>query len=241
VVIRRREIIGDCELLLGDCLEILPTLGPVDAVVTDPPYDAKTHKGARYGFRATSSEIPFSPIEPAAIVPALLAVSKGWVLAFCALEAYGDYKAAAMDCWVRAGFWRRVNGVPQFTGDRPGQPGEGIAIMHSGRTKKQWNGNGHHAFWESPIVSGGPHPTTKPVDLMGRLVRLFTNAGETVADPFMGSGTTLVACAKLGRRGIGIEIDEGYFNIACERVRKAYAQPDLFIAPPAAPVQEPLL
>ena len=57
----------------------------------------------------------------------------------------------------------------------------------------------------------------------------------------MGSGTTLVACAKLGRKGIGIELDPDYFEIACKRVAEAYRQPDLFIAPPEKPIQEELL
>ena len=78
--------------------------------------------------------------------------------------------------------------------------------------------------------------------LMAALLKDFTNTGETILDPFMGSGTTGVACVKLGRKFIGIEIDEGYFDIACERIRKAYAQPDMFIAPPTEkPKQEAML
>lgn len=222
----RKEVIGDAALYLGDCLEILPTL-IADHVISDPPYDAKTHKGARYGFRATSSEISFDPIDPANIVPPMLNASRGWVLAFCALEMYGDYKRAAGERWVRAGFWRRINGVPQFSGDRPGQPGEGIAIMHAGG-KKQWNGNGRHGFWATPIVSGGEHPTTKPVSLMSDLVSDFTNYGQSVLDPFMGSGSTGVACVGMGRGFIGIEINEQYFDIACRRIEDAQRQGRLF-------------
>ena len=73
------------------------------------------------------------------------------------------------------------------------------------------------------------HPTQKPVALMEVVVGWTLGV---VIDPFMGSGTTLVACAKLGRKGIGIELDEEYFEIACKRVRDAYAQPDLFVEAP---------
>jgi DNA modification methylase len=79
--------------------------------------------------------------------------------------------------------------------------------------------------------NGRVHPTQKPVSLMHDLCRKVPG---TILDPFMGSGTTLVACAKLGRKGIGIEIDPGYFDIACRRVEEAYRQPDMFVAPPRA-------
>ncbi len=77
---------------------------------------------------------------------------------------------------------------------------------------------------------------------MGQLVRLFTNQHETILDPFMGSGTTGVACARLGRKFIGIEIEERYFDIACRRIEAAYDQPDMFIEPPVkTAVQEEML
>ena len=75
------------------------------------------------------------------------------------------------------------------------------------------------------------HPSPKPIAAMEWALEIVPNA-ETILDPFMGSGTTGVACAKLGRKFIGIEIDESYFDIACERIRKAYAQLDFFVAPP---------
>ena len=89
-------------------------------------------------------------------------------------------------------------------------------------------------------MDGAVHPTQKPVALMEWCLGFLPDA-KTNLDPFMGSGTTLVACAKLGRKGIGIELDPDYFEIACKRVRDAYAQPDLFIAPPEKPIQEELL
>ena len=81
------------------------------------------------------------------------------------------------------------------------------------------------------------HPSQKPIELMEWCLRRHSGA-HTILDPFMGSGTTLVACAKLGRKGIGIELDPDYFDIACKRVEEAYRQPDLFVAPPESPVQE---
>src|SRR5690606_23457315 len=78
---------------------------------------------------------------------------------------------------------------------------------------------------------GRVHPTQKPLNLMEWCLGFLPDA-KTILDPFMGSGTTGVACVKLGRSFIGIEIDEGYFEIACERIRTAYAQPDFFVAQP---------
>ena len=81
------------------------------------------------------------------------------------------------------------------------------------------------------------HPCPKPIRFIEWLVNKASLESQTVLDPFLGSGTTLVACAKLGRRGIGIEMDKGYFDIAVERVKRAYDQPDLFVAPVAKPQQ----
>lgn len=80
------------------------------------------------------------------------------------------------------------------------------------------------------------HPTQKPVAVMEWCLNFLKQEYKTILDPFMGSCTTLVACAKLGRKGIGIELDPEYFEIACKRVQAAYDQPDLFVEPPATPM-----
>jgi site-specific DNA-methyltransferase (adenine-specific) len=117
----------------------------------------------------------------------------------------GSYRDLAGDAWVRGGFWRRPDGAPQISGDRPGQPGEGIAILHQ-PGKKRWNGGGHHAYYEHCVVKANRlHPTQKPEGLMMELVSLYSDPGETILDPFMGSGTTLVAAKRLGRKAIGID------------------------------------
>jgi site-specific DNA-methyltransferase (adenine-specific) len=84
------------------------------------------------------------------------------------------------------------------------------------------------------------HPTQKPVALFDYLVRTYTDAGNVICDPFMGSGTTGVAAVKLGRKFTGIEIDPGYFDIACKRISDALKQPDMFIEPPKPAKQEAL-
>lgn len=96
--------------------------------------------------------------------------------------------------------------------------------------------------WRFDIERETVHPTQKPQSLMRHIVKVSSRQGDTILDPFLGSGSTGVACASLGRSFIGIERHEPYFDIACERIRKAYAQPDFFVeaAKEPAPVQQPL-
>lgn len=228
----------------GDCRDVLPLLPIADHVVTDAPYDIETHAGARTAKRNADGKvdpqahrirIDFDPLDVFAAVPVLLAHAHRWVIGFCGLEMLGDYRAAGGDAWIRAGFWRRPDGAPQFTGDRPGQPGEGIAILHrplsagrEGRTR--WNGGGKHAYYEYMVVKHDRvHPTQKPELLMAAIIADFTDERDTLLDPFMGSGTTLVAAKRLGRSAIGIELEEQYCEIAAGRL----AQRSLFSELPA--------
>ncbi len=82
------------------------------------------------------------------------------------------------------------------------------------------------------VKDGKEHPTQKPIEVMVRCIQELPNNTRTILDPFCGSGTTGVACVKLGRRFIGIEIEERYFNIACRRIEEAYKQPDFFVQTP---------
>jgi site-specific DNA-methyltransferase (adenine-specific) len=113
--------------------------------------------------------------------------------------------------------------MPQFTGDRPGTGFEAATICHA-PGKMRWNGGGHAAIWTHAARYGcntqepNGHPTPKPIDLMLELVELFTDPDEVVLDPFCGSGTTGVACLRLGRRFIGIEKDAGFAQVARERL-----------------------
>lgn len=221
--------IGNATLYLGDCRDILPTLPNSDVVISDPPYGERTHKGARTANSLDASTIDFAPIttnELMSLAKGLVARTNRWVVMTCAWQ-----HAAALEDHglVRLGVWVKPNGAPQFTGDRPGQGWEAVAVLHR-EGKKRWNGGGHHAVWTCPIEQG-EHPTQKPLKLVSRWVADFSDPGELICDPFMGSGTTGVACAKLGRRFIGIEQDPKYFELACRRIEAAFAQPDIFAEP----------
>lgn len=213
-----------CTIYHGDCREVVPTAGAIsgscDHVITDPPYDTETHKGAR-------TKIDFDVLDVAQVAPWLVSLARRWAIACCSLEMLGDYRRAVGKAYVRGGFWRRPDGAPQFTGDRPAQPGEGIAIMHAPRAsgRMRWNGGGNHAYYEHMVVKHDRvHVAQKPEQLMAELIADFTDPGETILDPFMGSGTTLVAAQRLGRRAIGIELSER----DCEHAAKRLLQRSLF-------------
>lgn len=120
---------------------------------------------------------------------------------------------------------------------------EMVMIAHKTGGRIRWNPD---AGTVANIISQMPprerlHPNEKPIELIERLVSIHTSEADTVCDPFMGSGTTGVACAKLGRKFIGIELEPKYFDIACRRIDEAYKQPRLFAEPAPKPVQTNLL
>ena len=243
----RIERIGDCTLYLGDCREILPTIGKVDAVVTDPPYGADdTHAGHLSSVLLKNGEpagqaLRFEGVSADELLDMAtqwVELARRWVVFSCEWKHVHRLDEAGL--LVRFGIWRKPDGAPQFTGDRPGTGWEAVAICHR-PGRKTWNGGGSHAFWNVPKAGRFGHPTEKPLALVGAWVRDFTDPGETVLDPFMGSGTTLEACVRYGRRGVGVERDQRHFDIACRRIEEAYRQPDLFVAPPAKPEQLSLL
>ena len=252
----RKEHIGDATLYLGDCLEILPTLGKVDAVVTDPPYSSgarrdadKQVRGAM--LRSMDDEDWFSHDTMTGwgvswFLRGLFVEIRGH-LSFGAhvyvfidwrqtpnvygmLESSG-YRVNHCLVWAKTHFgmgayWRNQHenivfgslGLPSDMADH----GMGSVLTHPG---------------VSPLKR--QHPTEKPVGLIEVILKAIN--AQTILDPFMGSGTTGVACAKLGRKFIGIEIEPKYFDIACERIRKAYDQPDFFVELPKPAKQEALL
>ena len=252
----REETIGPCRLILGDCLEIPPTLGPVDHVITDPPYEASLHdaKNSLRGRIRTDKGpdlrgLDFEPIDRirGAVVSLANQICDGWFISFCTVEGVAKWADAinpsAMK-YKRACFWVKPDSTPQLNGQGPAQGAECFVCAWCGGGHAKWNAGGKRGVYvhntNSPLRHGA-HPTEKPISLMSELLGDFTRPGDLVLDPFMGSGTTGVACVKLGRRFIGIEIEEHYFDIACTRIEEATKQPDLFIEPPEKPKQEAML
>jgi len=210
------------EIHHGDCRAILGALPPVDHVMTDPPYGGDTHAGARTGSAHQNSVlVDFEATDARAIAYTLELVRlKRWAILTCDWQHVLPLKEHPPVGWrfVRHGAWIKPNGTPQFTGDRPAQGWEAVAILHAGISgRMRWNGGGLPAVWMHNKVVGD-HPTGKPESLLREWITQFTDPGDLILDPFMGSGTTLVAAKRLGRRAIGIEIEEHYCEIATRRL-----------------------
>lgn len=237
-----------CTIYLGDCRDVLPLIGPVDHVITDPPYSilvVNTSKGAPPSTmgQSTRRDLGYAGVndEIRQIVSGHVGrLTRRWAIVFCDAESLTAWRLSLEDAGlrhIRSGAWVSPACTPQFTGDRPGTGWEACEIAHApGRCR--WNDGGRPAVWiiNRPLNGSreraeASHPTPKPVALLESIVRQFTDQGETILDPFMGSGTTLVAAKRLGRKAIGIEREEKYCEIAAKRL--AQGALDLFVAPDA--------
>jgi len=221
------------QIIHGDSIAELPKLAnkSIAHIITDPPYEAECHSAAQRVRAATGvkiSAIEFSEMNQGLrtiIADECARLSRGWALIFCQIEGvmpWRDCLVSAGAKWRRAQVWVKPDAAPQFTGDRPGQSFETIATAWCGKGKSVWNGGGgrgHYIYNVDAARSGSAneHPTTKPVPLMMDLVERFTQPGDTVLDPFCGSGSTGVACLRLGRNFIGIEQDAKYAALSTER------------------------
>ena len=234
---KRRVEIGPHVLYEGDCLEVLPTLGKVDAVVTDPPYNFSTaSSGNKLQFWADAVNAAYWFSEVLRQCSARLH-GRGFIWQFLNWKTFIPAQKA---CW-EAGMkfesllvWdKQWIGPGGSVGLRPSY--ELIALMACGDVALP--NRGLPDIWRHQWASARPngHPAEKPVGLLCQMVK--ETPGECFADPFMGSGTTGVACVREGRRFIGIELDPGYFDIACERIRREMAQPRFDLTPPPKPEQ----
>jgi site-specific DNA-methyltransferase (adenine-specific) len=219
---KRTEVIGNATLYLGDCLEILPHLPNVDAVITDPPYGVGFRgKTENDGRKSTGAYESFADDDPPYIIErvraALSIAERGAITpGFRIMQQYPEWQDMGVffvGGGVGLGRWGFCCAHPiLYYGKRPKRPGMWPTSYSDGR----------------PMPSDTGHPTAKPIEWMVRLVNLASMENETVLDPFMGSGTTGVACQSMRRQFVGIEIEPKYFDIACERIENAQRQERLF-------------
>lgn len=247
----RVERIGDATLYLGDCRDILPTLGKVDAVVTDPPYGTKAYATdvnpvdvlvEVLGKGATSAVFGY----PETLVSWCVAICRTpdeWVAWYPTNKATGRSKGLPKSSEHIAIFGPTPGSGSLF---RP-RSGDDTGRRISERRGLSSEMAREDDVWRDAAPGCGfnhrlrQHINEKPVSVMEKLVALCSIESATVMDPFMGSGTTGVACANLGRSFVGIEIDPAHFDTACRRIEEAYKQPRLFAEPEPKPVQESLL
>lgn len=200
----------------GDCRDVLAIYEPqsVDHIITDPPYSEETHgktwrskKMAEQGYKRVSAAhegLGFDAIEATRRLFCAEAhrLVRRWTIVFSDVEG--------VFVWMSA-----LRGV---TLDY-----EAMVMAHR-KGRKRWNGGGKRGVYRHATNGWSkgpkPHPSTKPETLLSELIADFTDPGETILDPFMGSGTTLVAAKRLGRKAIGIELEEKYCEIAVNRLRQ---------------------
>lgn len=234
-------VIGGATLYCGDARAVLPALGGgADAVVTDPPYGigeaagkaktrtsgltSKIRNAQLYRRDYGDSEWDDEPISDE-LMAAVRAAAK-WQIIF----GGNYYNLPPTSCWL---VWDKLNGDTDFADCELAWTNLPKAVR---RLRLLWNGCmrvERHIERE--------HPTQKPVGVMSWCLQHLPDDAQIILDPFMGSGTTGVACAQLGRKFIGIEREQKYFDIACKRIEAAYAQGRLFAETEKAPEQTSLL
>ena len=224
---KRKEVIGPHTLYLGDCMEIMPTIGRFDAVVTDPPYGIgeAAGKNKSRGKLATAQDYGSETWDSKT---ADEAVAHAVSISRSAIVFGGNYyDLPPSQCWL---IWDKVN-----SGDFADCEMAWTNLPKAARLISwQWNGfiRRGEMSRKNGCWSVRSHPTEKPVGVMKWCIEHLPPPNTTILDPFMGSGTTGVACQKLGRVFTGVEISEKYFDIACKRIEEAMRQPDLFIEEP---------
>jgi site-specific DNA-methyltransferase (adenine-specific)/modification methylase len=218
--------IGNATLYLGDCMDILPTLNKVDAVITDPPYgiNENSKKVASRGNMAAPKDYGDFDWDKAPPPDELIELirKKGKYQAFFG----GNYfTLPPTSCWL---VWDKLNGDNDFADCELAWTNWPKAVR-----RLQWR-------WNGMIRQGNEerfHPTQKPLEVMKWVIELCPKS-DTILDPFMGSGTTGVAAIQMGRKFVGIERDPKYFEIACKRIKLAVSQPQLFEPEPVKQIQE---
>jgi site-specific DNA-methyltransferase (adenine-specific) len=251
--------IGDATLYCGDALEVMPSFlaGSIEMIWTDPPYGHGNHDGDLNARLNEHRELESAPIAnddadgmrrvvDGMLVEAARVLRPDCCCCCCCCCCGGGPRptfAWVADRMDRAGLsffhsviWDKKN---PGLGWRYRRQHEMVMVAHRTGGKLLWADDevtARNIFSLMPPRERH-HPNEKPEAMVAHFVGLHSTAGQTILDPFMGSGTTGVACAQLGRKFIGIEIEPKYFDIACKRIEAAYAQGKLFEPEPPAPVQ----
>lgn len=224
----------------GDAAEYLAAAEDrsVDCVITDPPFDARTHSQVRTnrhgygssgnGNRALSggSDVRFDALDhngQVALFASLGRITRRWVVANIATDTVFRFEIDGAPeglRLLRVGAWIKTNPMPIISADRPAMGWEALAYLHRDDEKPRWNGGGRACNFVMRTSQGSGHPTQKPLDMVRRWVQCFSDPGDLILDPFAGSGTTLRAAIDEGRRAVGVEKDERW----CELIAKRLAQ-----------------
>lgn len=231
---------GAVTLYHGEAQAVMDTVGTFcDHLITDPPYfrdvyvraampKTKVGSGTPGRMGATLAKLAagdigfIDPAELHELAKTLGCLVKRWGLVFSDVENCHRWREAlerASMRYVRTGAWVKPDAMPQMSGDRPSVGFEPCTIVHAAGPMR-WNGGGLPALWTHNTckVDRPDHPCPKPLPLMEQLIGLFTDEGDTILDPFAGSGTTLVAAKKLGRKAIGIEREERFCEVTARRL-----------------------
>ena len=210
----------------ADSFEVMQTMEEesIDCVITDPPFTERTHKGARKNTNKGVQDLitfdSFTEKQLYSSFEKLGKITKGWVVS--SLDYHHAFKFEDLPPenlrQMRIGVWVKKNATPQISGDRPAQGWEAISYLHRKDRKAVWNGGGHHGNYVTNIPTATGHPTPKSLAVLSSFVERFTNLGDTIFDPFAGGGTTLVAARNLGRKVIGVELDEKYCELIANRL-----------------------
>lgn len=232
----RVETIGRATLYLGDCRDILPGLEGIDHVIMDPPYSDRTHTGhdgpqSRRADGSDSKGLGYAALseQDAVALAGLLNNCPGWVVWLTdhvlAPVVEREMKRAGRTVFPFLPYFHSGRSV-RLAGDGPSSWTDWIVVSRT-KAQNKWGTlrGGYIAGegWNDKARMGG-----KPTRLMQLVVSDYSRPDETVCDPFMGAGTTGVACMKEGRDFIGIEIDEAAFNVACKRIEDAQRQGNMF-------------
>lgn len=221
------------QLYSGDNRSLAAVVAKCDHILTDMPFSAKTHAGAssnpagwESGGNSARPIVDFDSVSADQVLDYLALwgpKTRAWVISFLdwrhmlpvadALEGQSHPSGLR---FVRHGIWDKPNGSPSFSGDRPAQGWEAIAIMHRLGGRMAWNGGGKRGVWCANKVNGA-HPTEKPQKLLEALIRDFTKPGDVIVDPFAGSFAVAQACKRLGRKCIAIELDPKYAEVGAKR------------------------